>query len=727
MKSHGTGDISSAEGREFAWMWLAIRKHLSKILLLVLLACTVASSFVLTRDKQYTAYAEILLGPDTNDFGNLDEDNGRRSEGLSPADMESEVRLISSSDVVRQVIEDLDLRFDQPTWDLKDYILSWANAAVSRPEVALSEAASRAKMIKEFRNKLSIERDPLAYVITVGFETNDPEQSALIANALAEAYLKDRIEAKRRSLSETAENLRRSVEEMGTWIRTAEREIDDFRAESDLYAVGGASPAEQRYNTLSQQLTEARLELTNAEARLIQADEAARNGEALDSLREVQTSQVISSLRAEESEIQREIADLSTRFGANHPVMTNKKAELLDVQQSIEREIGRIIGQLQLETTVAESRFSTLKAQVEAAQAELASSQATRIRLNELERSAEAPRRVYETMLDRYQRAREQEKILADSARIIGRAIVPDQPSNVSGLLLLGFTAAGSCAAGLGFAFLLEARRPGFSNAQEVEKALGHPVVSTVPLVRRSNRAKRTNNRWQVFEAYGLTEAIRSLVYAVLPKSDMHERETGKIVAITSSFPDEGKSTISLSLARQAGFSGLRTLLIEGDLRKPGLKDGLKTINPTYGLVQLLRATVNDAYDCISTEPESGIDIMLGFGPADDAFTLLRGDRMALLLDGVRARYDLVIIDCAPIMAVSETRSLIDLADESVFVVRWKSTERSAAKTALRDLERMGAKISGIVLNQVDLREHLKYEEADRLAYQEKYQGYITT
>ncbi|MGI9449956.1 MAG: GumC family protein [Geminicoccaceae bacterium] len=727
MTSLGTGDTSSVEGREFAWMWLAVRKHLGKILLLVLIASTAAAAFVLTRTKQYTAYAEILLGPHTNDFGNLDEDNGRRPEGISPADMESEVRLISSSDVVRHVIKDLDLSLDEPAWDLKSYILSWANAAASRSEAPLSEAAVEAKKIKEFRNKLSIERDPLAYVITVGFETSDPEQSALIANALADAYLTDRIDAKRRSLSVTAENLRRSVEEMGAWIRTAEREIDDFRAESDLYAVGGASPAEQRYDTLSQQLTEARLELTNARARLSQADEAARNGKALDSLREVQTSQVISSLRAEESEIKREIADLGSRFGANHPVMTNKNAELLDVQQSIEREIDRIIGQLQLETAVAENRFNTLKAQVEAAQADLASSQTTRIRLNELERGAEAPRRVYETMLERYQRAREQEKILADSARIIGRAAVPDQPSNVSGLLLLGFTAAGTCAAGIGLAFLLEARRLGFANAREVERALGHPVVSMVPLVRRSNRAKTTKNRWQVFEAYGLTEAIRSLVYAVLPKSDMHERETGKIVAITSSYPDEGKSTISLSLARQAGFSGLRTLLIEGDLRKPGLKDGLKTIKPTYGLVHLLRSTVNDAYECISTEPDSGVDIMLGFGPADDAFTLLRGDRMALLLDGVRSRYDLVIIDCAPIMAVSETRSLIELADESVFVVRWKSTERSAAKTAISDLERMGAKIAGIVLNQVDLREHLKYEEADRLAYQEKYQGYITT
>jgi capsular exopolysaccharide synthesis family protein len=310
---------------------------------------------------------------------------------------------------------------------------------------------------------------------------------------------------------------------------------------------------------------------------------------------------------------------------------------------------------------------------------------------------------------------------------VIGRATVPDRPSNVSGLLLLGFTAAGSCAAGIGFAFLLEARRPGYANAPEVEQDLGYPVISMIPLVHKPRKSRKGADRWQVFEAYGLTEAIRTLVYSLLPKSQMQEGVSGKIVAITSSYPDEGKSTIALSLARQAGFSGLRTLLIEGDLRKGGLREGLTTIKPTYGLVHLLRATVNDAYECISTEPDSGVDIMLGFGPADDAFTLLRGERMAHLLDAVRSRYDLVVIDCAPIMAVSETRSLVELADEVVFVVRWKSTERSAARTAVRDLERMGAKIAGMVMNQVDLREHLKYEDADRLAYQEKYQNYVTT
>ena len=123
--------------------------------------------------------------------------------------------------------------------------------------------------------------------------------------------------------------------------------------------------------------------------------------------------------------------------------------------------------------------------------------------------------------------------------------------------------------------------RPGFQNAVEAEKELGLPVLGLIPTVHRAGRAK--DERWEILEAYGLTEAIRSLVYTVVPKTDREGRMSARILAITSSFPDEGKSTVALSLARQAAFSGLRTLLIEGDLRKPGMREGMTKIKTEVG------------------------------------------------------------------------------------------------------------------------------------------------
>ena len=719
MSGSGLHKNASENGQELAWIWRAIRKHANKIVAITVAACLVTTIWVLTRTKEYTAYTEILISPDDNEFGNLEDDNYVMPDIIAPAELENEIRLIRSAHVVTKVIEGLDLSFETDMPAFLKSITGWLGVASALSD---DDAPSIGEELEAFRNRLEIERDPLAHVVSIGYTSPDREEAALVANAIAKTYLEDRLKSKRSALSDTADNLGRSVEQLAGWLKLQEREIETFRADSDLYAVGGASPAEQRYNRLAEQLTEARLTLTEAEARLSQADDAVGQDKALDSIREVQESPVIAELRGQESALQRNMADLATRFGDNHPIMTNANAELDDIRQSIEREIGRIIEHLQLEVTVAENRYDTIEEQLRTAQAELSGSKASRIQLKELERDAEAPRRVYETMLERYQKAREQEKLILDSARIIGPAEIPIRPSNVSGLLLLGFTAIGSCAAGIGLAFFLELFRPGYQNAIEAEKDLGHPVLGLIPTVHRTKRVK--DERWEVLEAYGLNEAIRSLVYIVLPKADREIRDSAKVITVTSSFPGEGKSTVSLSLARQAAFSGLKTLLIEGDLRKPGMQERMTNIKLDIGLVDILKGDVRYADDAIAAEPESGVDIMLGLGPTDDAFTLMRGERMPQLLEAVRPRYDLIIIDAAPIMAVSETRTLIDLADETLFILRWKVTERSAAKAAIRDLKRMDAKIVGVIMTQVNLREHLKYEDADRLAYQDKYNQY---
>lgn len=554
-------DANNVPGRGLiAWVWRAVRRHRNKVVSLILLGSIAAAAHLLTRDEVYTAETEILLQPRGEAAAQGESEKAQSAQDAIVAEIERESRLIGSSKIVQQVMDDLNLSPRETSWDLRTLVSQWVRIAPAQSEGLPAAEREKSRALQAFRGNLAVERDPQSRVVSINFTSKDPEEAALVANALADAYLEDRIEARQQSLHERADSLRASTNEVKALIQSSGGNVTD---------------------------------------------------------------------------------------------------------------------------------------------------------------------RFYQIMLDRYDRAREREEDFEDPARIIERATVPNKPSNFSGLLLFGIVVAGSCAIGIGAASLLEALQPGYASASEVEAELGHQVVSMLPLVQKPKGSKKSAARWQVYEAYGLTEAVRTLVYALLPKRDLHHQQDCKIVAITSSYPDEGKSTVALSLARQASFGGLRTLLIEGDLRKPGLQARLETINPTYGLADLLRSTVDDVYECVVTEPESEVDIMLGFGPAEDSFTLMRSERMAQLLDAIRPHYDLVILDCAPIMAVSETRSLVDLADETVFVVRWKTTERGAAKTAMRDLERMDTKITGIVINQVDLREHLRYADADRLAYQEKYARYV--
>jgi succinoglycan biosynthesis transport protein ExoP len=192
------------------------------------------------------------------------------------------------------------------------------------------------------------------------------------------------------------------------------------------------------------------------------------------------------------------------------------------------------------------------------------------------------------------------------------------------------------------------------------------------------------------------------------------------VIAITSCFANEGKTTLAMSLARQAGFGGLKVLLIEGDLRKSGLRDKLQTVSASTGLPHVLKGTASSLKEAIVTEPASSVDMLLGFGPTPEAFTLLRSAQIAALIRGVKKHYDLIIVDTPPLMVVSDARSLVGFSDELIYVVRWQETDRSAVRTAIRDLQRSGANLAGVVLSQVNIGEYLKYcSSAERGRYQD--------
>jgi Mrp family chromosome partitioning ATPase len=128
----------------------------------------------------------------------------------------------------------------------------------------------------------------------------------------------------------------------------------------------------------------------------------------------------------------------------------------------------------------------------------------------------------------------------------------------------------------------------------------------------------------------------------------------------------------------------------------------------------------------IQNEQSSGIDVILGLGPTREAFSLTRSVALHNLIDEMRKHYELIILDCGPLLAISDTRSLIGMADEVVLAIRWQTTERTAVANAIRELERQETPIAGLVMTQVDLAEHMRYGNADGLHYQDRYQAYAT-
>jgi polysaccharide biosynthesis transport protein len=263
--------------------------------------------------------------------------------------------------------------------------------------------------------------------------------------------------------------------------------------------------------------------------------------------------------------------------------------------------------------------------------------------------------------------------------------------------------ACGSLAAGAGLALLLELRRRGFRSSDELAHETALPVLGALPHVGRQPRPV-------------YVEAVRRLGLHLCALSNS---EDARVILVSSALPSEGKTVVSLSLARQLADIGKRVLLIDADLHKRGLQHLLNlTVFPTVGLTDLLISTETNLDSALVPDKRSRADFILGLDPVEDPGRLLASPRMAGILKTASRRYDVILIDSPPVLAVSETMSLATLADRMLVVVRSESTPRSAVVVALKELRAISERPLGLVLNGVRLgRSYTRYAHADHLAY----------
>jgi len=398
------------------------------------------------------------------------------------------------------------------------------------------------------------------------------------------------------------------------------------------------------------------------------------------------------------------------------------------VHRQIQAEIGRIRASLAGEVQVSRARLATLEGSLNSVQGNLASNDSAQVQLRELEREAQASRTVYESFLQRYHELSDQGRLETSDVRIVSNATPPEAPSSPNVPLGVAIAVLVGLFAGVGLAVLLEAVDDGVKSAAEAEQKLGVPTIASIPIVdRKALRLLDPNERHPAgFVAArpmsGFAEAFRVLKTAIAYSNiDEHQR----VLAVVSALPGEGKTTCALSLARISAMSGMRVLLIDCDLRRHSLNE-LLNIAPERGLLQVLTGEV-PWRDVVGYDEVSGAHVLpiapRAFTPRD----VFGSQAMRHLLSEVRGLYELVILDCAPILALSDSRVIATLADGVVMIVRWNKTSVRTVGEALDQLESTGAKVLGLSLNCLDPRGLGLRHYADGRYYHYGEEGYYTS
>jgi len=574
-----------------------------------------------------------------------------------------------------------------------------------------SEAAVRD--VAAVRDAVTVAQEGDSQFVTITARAEDPQVAADLANGLSQTLIAFETERGIERARAVSAALERNLDRLRTTIREEEAERVGFRHSAGLLLRDGLATLDQQLTDLGGELTEVRLAIARARAdRRRLAD--AREGEAYRSLApSVVGSEPYSASRQRESAVLAELADLRETFGDAHPTVQARLSELAEIRGQLRREVDSAIAALDGEIQALEQQAEGIVADIEAVEAEIRQIESSEVAMRDQDRRVEAREAVFTALLERANEAIALTTLAESPVQLFSKATVPveplPQPRRI--FAVLAAAVAVIVAAALVLARALAAR--GIESTGGGEALLQVRCLGLVPRLGplRRWRLKRLDAGLDsVPPSY--VEAMRQIYTALGPGAGAAADRArggdfdgpapeGDLIAIGSCLSGEGKTSTALGLARYAASLGRRVVLVDTDLRR-GRLDRAVERGPAPGLADFImhedRVTVQaDAAD------GSSLDIIPAGDASYDPVEVLSSERLDRMIAGLRRRYDVIVLDTAPLSVVSDTLLLGRLRPRLVFVVQWRKTDWRLARRALASLARSGVDVAGFALNRVDM------------------------
>lgn len=588
----------------------------------------------------------------------------------------------------------------------EEWMASASDGTQSDLETAeLTEARVRQGIIQRFERALEIEARDKSRVIRISFTSEDRALSAKVANAIAETYIGNQVRTKDDATGRASGWLNQRLPELRREVEASENAVAEFRSKSGLTQSAGSTITAQQAAELNQKLIVARVEQGGADARLNQAQALLGSSLGASAAGEVLNSLLIQNLRKEEITLAGRAADASTRLGPEHPDRRKAEAELIEVRARIREEVEKIVQALTGEARIARARVASLEQNLKRAQQGLNNLNEAEVKLKALEREASANRGLFETFLLRFKETSDQKGLDQADARILALAKMPTAPSFPRKKLIVALAVVTAGLLAVALAVLLEHTDRGLRNPAQIEELVGVRSIGLVPaLPRLGFRTVEPQNYLIEKPASPYVEAIRAL-YAELHLADPGGKN--KLILVTSAVPSEGKTGLVTSVARYSAGLGKRVLVIDCDFRRPRVHQAFGERNQVGMLNYVSGNLVID--EIIYKDSGSTVEFIPAGKAATDPAGALHSQRFREILEYLRRRYDLLLIDSPPVLAVADAKLMASMVDRVVVVAKWGATKIDTASEAVRQLTDAGASSVGIVLCQVDLRRHRAY------------------
>jgi len=633
-----------------------------------------------TTDPIYRATTQILIEEDeSGKLPTLQEIYAMRPS--SETYYETQYRILKSRSLAERVAEKINL-MASPEFQYED------------------EEADPASILL---GMLEIKPVRRTHLVDVSVESRNPELAATIANAVAGEYIEQGLEERMATTEDAVGWLGDEIKELKAKVEISERSLQEYREKDDLVSLEDSQNIiVQRLAQLNTAATDAKAKRLAAEAKYSQIQEAKRASRSLETIPSIRDDELVRGLKATLSQKEATLSELLKRYKEKHPKIIELRSELKTINERIDTEIDKVIDSITSE--YEESRTnedSVLKALTEQEKQALRLNELS-IEYNTLKRYAETDRKMYEELLAKMKETDISGRLKQANARIIDKAEVPRFPIKPNKTRDMGMACVIGLMLGAGVAFLLEYLDDTVRSPRDIEKYLQLPVLGHIPIIKA--RGPDVAMYTSMHPRDEVSEALRTFKTNVNFTLNFPTPHT---LLMTSTIPSEGKTSVSINLSIVMAQGGSKTLIVDADMRHPSVSKALK-IDNSIGLRDYLSGT--QEFDSVLKTTSVPNLSVIPAGPASHSpIELLGSTRVAKFIEEARTRFDKIIIDSPPVIAVSDALLMAKLVDGVIIVIKGAEASKDSILTAARKLENIDARILGTALNNIDLAREKYY------------------
>lgn len=710
--------------------WRTIVKHRKLILTCLLVVLTAALIYLFTAIPVYRAATQILI-----ERANPGILSAQEIFAIDPSGQDfyqTQYKVLESRAIARDVIVRLNLDRHpeyRPSEDkasllqaalkwvaetASDLIPGWEKEKTPAGEESFSgdttltamRLEGDSKLVTAFQNNLKIEPVRNSRIVKISFESIDPRLAALGANTVAQAYMDWNLGLRLKSSQSASVFLDEQVKQAKQKMEASEQAIQHYREKFGFSLMATRTDSgrqsedlsRQRLSQVSSQLMEATNRRIEAEIKYRKALELVKDPESADSIPEVAMNPVMISMKDKEVQLIREKTVKAGKYGPKHPEMVALTQELQNLRALKKREILNIVDSLKANYDITQKQEHALSQALRTSEGETISRDKIAIQFQVLQQEAESNRQLYDLLLKRLKESSVSEENRTVNIHIIDRAEMPAtaaKPKKAQGVLIALVLGLGL---GIGASFFAEYIDDTVKSPEDIEKRFDVPYLGSVPRFESQAKGKGGSDLLVLDDPKSqAAEAYRGLRIGILFSTPDHSPRT---ILVTSATASEGKTITAVNVALVMAKAGERTLLVDLDMRRPRLHKALNVPNE-QGISNVLVGEGEWRSFVVETSAPN-----LHFIPAGpispNPAELISSERMKKLIQEWTEAYDRVILDTAPIAAVTDPVLLSRLVDGTVIMIHAGVTSRHIIASAIRQLRDVQGRVLGAVLNDVD-------------------------